>query len=175
MSQKPSVAQSPQIVPLALTADTGGRSGPAHNVTFELPPGCKLEGAATDTDERLEPAGVSAKLGHVGARGDQDHALGVGRVGELVEAQDGAVIHRAERRLAQMLAEGEGRAALVDLGMRNGIITPVTSFYVPTRAEMPVADRQELEQVMSAVLRASRQMQRRHAASAKRDGVKTPA
>jgi 3-deoxy-7-phosphoheptulonate synthase len=36
-------------------------------------------------------------------------------------------------------------------------------------------DGQELEQVMSAVLRASRQMQRRHAAAAKREGVETPA
>jgi chorismate mutase len=35
-------------------------------------------------------------------------------------------------------------------------------------------DSEELEQVMEAVLRASRQMQRRHAA-AQRDGVKTPA
>jgi Ca-activated chloride channel family protein len=50
----------------------------------------------------------------------------------------------AEARLAQMLEDGEGRAALVDLGMRHGIITPVTSFYVPTAAEMSPEERAEL-------------------------------
>jgi len=50
----------------------------------------------------------------------------------------------AEARLAQMLEDGEGRAALVDLGMKNGIITPVTSFYVPTKNEMTPDERAEL-------------------------------
>jgi tetratricopeptide (TPR) repeat protein len=51
----------------------------------------------------------------------------------------------AEARLAQMLEDGEGRASLVDLGMKNGIITPVTSFYVPTKNEMSPEERSELE------------------------------
>ncbi|MES1182375.1 MAG: AgmX/PglI C-terminal domain-containing protein [Myxococcales bacterium] len=51
----------------------------------------------------------------------------------------------AEARLAQMLEDGEGRAALVDLGMKNGVITPVTSFYVPTKNEMEPDERVELE------------------------------
>jgi Ca-activated chloride channel family protein len=51
----------------------------------------------------------------------------------------------AEARLAQMLEDGEGRAALVDLGMKNAIITPVTSFYVPTKNEMTSDERAELE------------------------------
>jgi Ca-activated chloride channel family protein len=51
----------------------------------------------------------------------------------------------AEARLAQMLEDGEGRAALVDLGMKNGIITPVTSFYVPTKNEMSPDEKRELE------------------------------
>ncbi len=51
----------------------------------------------------------------------------------------------AEAHLAQMLEDGEGRAALVDLGMKNGIITPVTSFYVPTKNEMTPDERQELD------------------------------
>jgi hypothetical protein len=51
----------------------------------------------------------------------------------------------AEARLAQMLEDGEGRAALVDLGMKNGIITPVTSFYVPTKNEMTADERAELQ------------------------------
>ncbi len=50
----------------------------------------------------------------------------------------------AEARLAQMLEDGEGRAALVDLGMKNGIITPVTSFYVPTKNEMTAVEFAEL-------------------------------
>jgi Ca-activated chloride channel family protein len=50
----------------------------------------------------------------------------------------------AAARLSQMLEAGEGRAALVDLGIKNGIITPVTSFYVPTKSEMTPAERAEL-------------------------------
>ncbi|AKT39052.1 VIT domain-containing protein [Chondromyces crocatus] len=52
----------------------------------------------------------------------------------------------AEGRLAQLLDEGVGRAALVDLGSRYGVITPVTSLYVPTRNEMSPSERQELDQ-----------------------------
>ncbi|MFO0758459.1 MAG: VIT domain-containing protein [Byssovorax sp.] len=50
----------------------------------------------------------------------------------------------AEGRLAQMLDEGTGRAAMVDLGARHGIITPVTSLYVPTTREMSPEEREEL-------------------------------
>jgi Ca-activated chloride channel family protein len=41
----------------------------------------------------------------------------------------------AEGRLVQLLDEGAGRAALVEVGSRFGIITPVTSLYVPTSQE----------------------------------------
>jgi tetratricopeptide (TPR) repeat protein len=51
----------------------------------------------------------------------------------------------AEARLAQMLRDGEGRAAMVDLGMQNGILTPVTSFYVPTRNEMTPEEQAEFQ------------------------------
>jgi Ca-activated chloride channel family protein len=47
-------------------------------------------------------------------------------------------------RLRQLLADGVGRAALVDLGVRGGIITPYTSLYVPTTQEM---SSDELEQL----------------------------
>jgi Ca-activated chloride channel family protein len=50
----------------------------------------------------------------------------------------------AEGRLGQMMDEGVGRAAMVDLGTRNGIITPVTSLYVPTKNEMTSEERDEL-------------------------------
>lgn len=39
-------------------------------------------------------------------------------------------------RLTELLADQAGPAALVDLGMRQGLITPVTSLYVPTAREM---------------------------------------
>ncbi len=48
-------------------------------------------------------------------------------------------------RLGQLLDEGAGRAAMVDLGSRHGIITPVTSLYVPTKNEMGSEERAELD------------------------------
>jgi Ca-activated chloride channel family protein len=51
----------------------------------------------------------------------------------------------ADGRLAQLLDDGAGRAAVVDLGMRQGIVTPFTSFYVPTRNEMSAEERGELD------------------------------
>jgi tetratricopeptide (TPR) repeat protein len=41
----------------------------------------------------------------------------------------------AERRIAQLLEDDAGRAAVVEVGTRSGIITPFTSLYVPTAAE----------------------------------------
>ncbi len=41
----------------------------------------------------------------------------------------------AEGRLSQLLDEGAGSAAVVEIGTRSGIITPFTSLYVPTAAE----------------------------------------
>jgi Ca-activated chloride channel family protein len=51
----------------------------------------------------------------------------------------------ADARLTQMIDESIGRAAMVDLGVRHGIITPVTSLYVPTTREMSVEERAEWE------------------------------
>ncbi|HZF56444.1 MAG TPA: VIT domain-containing protein [Polyangiaceae bacterium] len=51
----------------------------------------------------------------------------------------------AMARLAQMIDEGTGRAAMVDLGSRHGVITPVTSLYVPTLNEMTSEERVELD------------------------------
>ncbi len=66
---------------------------------------------------------------------------------EVVRFEDQGDVGRrwAGARLAQMLEDGEGRASLVDLGMKNGIITPVTSFYVPTKNEMSASERAELQ------------------------------
>jgi len=52
----------------------------------------------------------------------------------------------ATGRLHQMLADGIGRAALVDLGVRSGIITPFTSLYVPTKGEMTASELEELRE-----------------------------
>ncbi len=57
---------------------------------------------------------------------------------ELRKLDDQGDLRRrwADLRLSELLEEGVGRAALVDLGMRYGVITPVTSFYVPTTREL---------------------------------------
>jgi len=49
-------------------------------------------------------------------------------------------------RLAELMDEGAGRAAMVDLGVRHGIITPFTSLYVPTKNEMSAEERNLLAQ-----------------------------
>jgi tetratricopeptide (TPR) repeat protein len=45
-----------------------------------------------------------------------------------------------EGRLAQLLEEGAGRAAIVDVGRRFGLVSPFTSLYVPTSREMETTD-----------------------------------
>jgi Ca-activated chloride channel family protein len=72
----------------------------------------------------------------------------------------------AEGRLAQLLDEGAGRAAMVDLGVRHAIMTPYTSFYVPTRREMNGEERAELE----ARKRAGKDTQRLGGAFAQDEG-----
>lgn len=42
----------------------------------------------------------------------------------------------ASERLHQLLLSGEGRQEIADLGTRYGLITPFTSFYVPSEAEL---------------------------------------
>ena len=48
-------------------------------------------------------------------------------------------------RLDELISEAAGHAALVDLGVRQGIITPVTSIYVPTSSEMTPAQRATID------------------------------
>ncbi|MEO5728530.1 MAG: AgmX/PglI C-terminal domain-containing protein, partial [Byssovorax sp.] len=59
----------------------------------------------------------------------------------------------ADGRLAQLLDEGAGRAAMVDLGLRHGIVTPFTSFYVPTKKEMSGEELAELDRRRLAAMR----------------------
>jgi Ca-activated chloride channel family protein len=95
----------------------------------------RLTGQARPTALTIEGAGGASKL-PLTLLGIEDH---------------GDLRHRwAEGRLSQMLDEGTGRAAMVDLGSRHGIITPYTSLYVPTRREMSPEERSELAQARSA-------------------------
>jgi Ca-activated chloride channel family protein len=63
---------------------------------------------------------------------------GVSRQGLSVRTLvDGGDLRRrwGEERLSELLREGAGRASLVDIGRRFGLISPVTSLYVATRRE----------------------------------------
>ena len=66
-------------------------------------------------------------------------------IGRRITDQGDLRARWASGRLQQMLGEGAGRSALVDLGVRSGIITPYTCFYVPTAKEMTSDERLELE------------------------------
>ena len=44
-----------------------------------------------------------------------------------------------ESRMGELIEEGAGRAALVDVGRRYGVVSPVTSLYVPTTREQEAA------------------------------------
>ena len=50
-------------------------------------------------------------------------------------------------RLDEMLATDAGRAAVVDLGVRQGIITPYTSIYVPTTTEMTPEQKSRIDRI----------------------------
>ena len=91
---------------------------------------------------RVQPGNLPKSVAMTGPTG------GTARLPLLVTAvADGGDLTRrwAEGRLAQALDEGAGRAAMVDLGVRHGIITPVTSLYVQTTREMSPEERQALE------------------------------
>ncbi|MFO0587455.1 MAG: VIT domain-containing protein [Polyangiaceae bacterium] len=98
-------------------------------------------------DETLFVIGRVAQTGRFtsvtlsGPGGDVTKSVTVSRI------EDGGDLRRrwAEARLYQMMDEATGRAAMVDLGVRHGIITPVTSLYVPTTNEMSPIEREELQ------------------------------
>ena len=90
----------------------------------------------------LPPASMTVKT----AAGEQRVAIKVAAIDDRGDLRR----RWAEGRLAQMMDEGVGRAAMVDLGSRSGIITPVTSLYVPTKNEMNSEERTELEAARQA-------------------------
>jgi tetratricopeptide (TPR) repeat protein len=51
-----------------------------------------------------------------------------------------------EARLGELISEGAGRSALVEAGRRFGLVSPVTSLYVPTERETLQGDGEEEEE-----------------------------
>ncbi len=90
---------------------------------------------------RMTSTGRLSSVTLSGPGGDVTKSITVARI------EDGGDLRRrwAEARLYQMMDEATGRAAMVDLGVRQGIITPVTSLYVPTTNEMTPQEREELQ------------------------------
>jgi Ca-activated chloride channel family protein len=114
--------------------------GPTVERIFPRDLGAVVEGEGQVVIGRLTgipPASMTVKT----AAGEQKVAIKINAI------EDRGDLRRrwAEGRLAQMIDEGVGRAAMVDLGSRSGIITPVTSLYVPTKNEMTSEERTELE------------------------------
>jgi Ca-activated chloride channel family protein len=90
---------------------------------------------------RLLPGALPSSVLVRGPHGEQESSLAVAALDDRGDLRQ----RWAEGRLAQLIDEGTGRAAMVDLGSRHGIITPVTSFYVPTTNEMTAEERSELQ------------------------------
>ena len=66
----------------------------------------------------------------------------VTRALRVVSIADGGDLRRrwGQARMGELLAEGAGRAALVDVGRRFGLVSPYTSLYVPTAREVARGD-----------------------------------
>jgi tetratricopeptide (TPR) repeat protein len=77
---------------------------------------------------------------------------GVSRVPLSVRTlEDGGDLRRrwGEERMTELLRQGAGRASVVDVGRRFGVVSPFTSLYVPTRreaaAEEPTEEREAVD------------------------------
>jgi Ca-activated chloride channel family protein len=70
----------------------------------------------------------------------------------VVPLVDGGDLRRrwGQGRLAELLEEGAGRAAIVDIGRRYGLVSPFTSLYVPTARETEQVDDVNLSDVRDA-------------------------
>ena len=53
-------------------------------------------------------------------------------------------------RMQELIGEGAGRAALVDIGRRFGLVSPYTSLYVPTKREVEQGDVAQKEEIAQA-------------------------
>jgi Ca-activated chloride channel family protein len=114
--------------------------GPSVERVYPRDLGALVEGESAFFIGRLAAGPKPTSVTVTGPRGPATLALTLGAIDD-----HGDLRRRwAEGRLAQMLDENTGRAAMVDLGSRHGIITPVTSLYVPTTKEMSPEEREEL-------------------------------
>jgi tetratricopeptide (TPR) repeat protein len=116
---------------LGVTADLG--SGVERALPRELP--------AVGTDDSVLVVGrVSGKPpAQITLRGTGGTVTQKLRVVRL--ADNGDLRRRwGERRLGELIDEGAGRAAFVDIGRRFGLVSPFTSLYVPTSRETAQED-----------------------------------
>lgn len=102
---------------------------------------------------------VGRVTGHLPAELTLRGSGGVSRVPLSVRMlDDGGDLRRrwGEQRMSDLLREGAGRASLVDVGRRFGLVSPFTSLYVPTRRETQVEggdDKREREDERAKLLR----------------------
>ncbi len=103
------------------------------------------------TDETLLVVGrITGKIpGEITLKGGQSSAKS--RLSVRFLDDDGDLRRRwGEQRLAELGAEGAGRAALVETARRFGLVSPFTSLYVPTRREAEAARPETADRVASA-------------------------
>jgi Ca-activated chloride channel family protein len=89
---------------------------------------------------------------------------------------DGGDLRRrwGEGRLVQLLDEGAGRAAVVEVGTRYGVLTPFTSLYVPTTKEL-AAERSKYATVAEEDEQEQREAETAQVADNKEGGTGTRA
>ncbi len=114
--------------------------GPSVERVYPRDLGALVEGESVFFVGRLVEGPKPTTVTVIGPRGPVTLPLALGNIDDRGDLRR----RWAEGRLAQMLDESTGRAAMVDLGSRHGIITPVTSLYVPTTKEMSPEEREEL-------------------------------
>ncbi|MEO7330136.1 MAG: hypothetical protein ABI193_16295, partial [Minicystis sp.] len=114
--------------------------GPTVERVYPRDLGALVEGESVFFVGRLAAGPKPTTVTVTGPRGPVTLPLALGNIDDRGDLRR----RWAEGRLAQMLDENTGRAAMVDLGSRHGIITPVTSLYVPTTKEMSPEEREEL-------------------------------
>lgn len=70
----------------------------------------------------------------------------------IVTIEDGGDLRRrwGQGRMQELLAEGAGRASLVDIGRRFGLVSPYTSLYVPTAREVAQGDTSRADELAEA-------------------------
>lgn len=125
----------------------------AHRVSIELegaqqvfPRGAAdvVQGAVLPVLGRIEDD-LPVKVKVSGIAGGREFEEEISLEHRTIEDEGDLRLRWAAQRLHQLLLSGGTREEIADLGVRYGIITPFTSFYVPSAAELsamgPSADR----------------------------------